>query len=128
MGNLYPENEQRPETSRLGFHEIVPGDHRDVTENANPEIDIPEFDLGRRLMVEERRESAARRQGPGKRQDVAQEDTPAPPVTHAPEESHETFSVPGQVRVSVYRHPVIQRHALVEEIVQRDIQRLCMAS
>ena len=47
---------------------------------------------------------------------------------HFPDEVSE--AVPGraaETQVSAYRHPVIQRHAIVEDIVRRDIQRLCMA-
>ena len=128
MGNLQPQNEHRPESPRLGFHEIVPGSDHDASQSQDPEINIPEFDLSRQLMVEERRESAARRQGPGQRRETEPSPDPVTPEAHRREEPAEVAPGPAQARVSAYRHPVIQRHAIVEEIVRRDIQRLCMAT
>jgi hypothetical protein len=128
MENLSPQDEQNREEPRLGFHEIVPGYKDGAPQDHDPDINIPEFDLSQKLMVNERRESASRRQGPGPRQDPAQEAEPTPPQASPSHESAVAVSRPAERQVSAYRHPVIQRHAIVEDIVRRDIERLCMAS
>jgi hypothetical protein len=128
MGYLQPRNEQNASAPRLGFHEIVPGFDGGTPPDQDQEIQIPEFDLSRHLMVDERRESAARRQGPGKKQESAQVGEPIEPAEHFPDEVSEAVPArAAEMQVSAYRHPVIQRHAIVEDIVRRDIQRLCMA-
>lgn len=134
MGNLHPQNEHDASAPRLGFHEIVPGFDGGLPEDHDPEICIPEFDLSQKLMVNERRESATRRQGPGKKQDPVPE-AEAESIHPEASPSHEVpvavaaaVSHPAKPQVSAYRHPVIQRHAIVEDIVRRDIERLCVAS
>ena len=127
MGNLQPQNEQEAASPRLGFHEIVPGYDGGVPQDQHPEISIPEFDVSRQLLVDERRESAARRQGPGQKRESTPEARPnefAPPTFD--DEIPQAASNRANAQVSAYRNPVIQRHAIVEDIVRRDIQRLCM--
>jgi hypothetical protein len=126
MENLSPQDEQNA-APRLGFHEIVPGYDSSQPQTPDPEINIPEFDLSQRLMVNERRESAARRQGPGKKETPVPEAASAPSEAPSAHEAPAAVSRPAQTQVSAYRHPVIQRHAIVEDIVRRDIERLCVA-
>lgn len=127
MENLQPQNERKAESPRLGFHEIVPGYDGSETQDQNPEISIPEFDVSRQLLVDERRESAARRQGPARKRESAPEAAPMEFVEPVPTDEAPAVVFSGaSVQVSAYRHPVIQRHAIVEDIVRRDIQRLCM--
>ena len=127
MENLPPQNQETPSSPRLGFREIVPGHDGGMPQEQDPEISIPEFDVSRQLMVDERRESASRRQGPGQKRDAASEAEPIECLEPVPDdEVPDVVSSPASVRISAYRHPVIQRHAIVEDIVRRDIQRLCM--
>ncbi len=128
MENLSPQDEQNAAVTRLGFHEIVPGYDGGAPQDHDPEINIPEFDVSKKLMVDERRESAARRQGPGKKQDPVLETVPTQPEVSPSNEVAVAMSRPAKPQVSAYRHPVIQRHAIVEDIVRRDIERLCVAS
>ena len=128
MGNLHPQNEHDASAPRLGFHEIVPGYDGGVPQDHDPEICIPEFDLSQKLMVNERRESAARRQGPGKKEDPVPEAEAIQPAASPSHEVAVAVPRPAKPQVSAYRHPVIQRHAIVEDIVRRDIERLCVAS
>jgi len=129
MGNFHPQNEQNAEAPRLGFHEIVPGYDGGMPLDDHAESSIPKFDLSRHLMVNERRESATRRQGPGQKRDPAQVNSePLKPAELSPDEGPDLVSSrTAEPRVSAYRHPVIQRYAIVEDIVRRDIERLCMA-
>lgn len=129
MGNLHPQKQQNAAAPRLGFHEIVPGYDGEMPLDHNAESSIPKFDLSRQLLVDERRESAARRQGPGqKRESVQVNSAPIGSAELSPEEGPALVSSPrAESRVSAYRHPVIQRYAIVEDIVRRDIERLCMA-
>ncbi len=128
MENLSPQDAQKAEATRLGFHEIVPGYDGGVSQDHDPEITIPEFDVSKKLMVDERRESAARRQGPGKKQDPVLEPGPTQSEASLSNEAAASVSRLARPQVSAYRHPVIQRHAIVEDIVRRDIERLCVGA
>ena len=128
MENLRPRNEQDyAGAPRLGFHEIVPGHDSGLPQQDQAQdIQIPEFDLSQHLMANQRLEAAARRQGPGQKRESAANHQPIECAAPVSQEAATAVSAPVQDRVSAYRHPVIQRHAIVEEIVRRDIQRLCM--
>jgi hypothetical protein len=126
MENLRPRNEEdNTGAPRLGFHEIVPGHDRGLPQQ-DQDIQIPEFDLSQHLMTDQRLEAAARRQGPGQKRDSAANGQAIECAAPVSQEAATAVSAPVQDRTSAYRHSVIQRHAIVEEIVRRDIQRLCM--
>ncbi|MCF7976070.1 MAG: hypothetical protein K9N55_19790 [Phycisphaerae bacterium] len=126
MENPKPRSEQGNTMPRLGFHEIVPGHDHGIPQDQTQDIQIPEFDLSRHLMADQRLEATARRQGPGQKRDSVPDRGPVECVDSLPQEAANGVSAAVEDRVSAYRHPVIQRHAIVEDIVRRDIQRLCM--
>ncbi len=127
MENLQPQNElDKAAAPRLGFHEIVPGNDKGQMQGDAGEINIPEFDLSQHLLADQRRASSSRRQGPAAKSDIVLENPIADPGAQAPVKPDITVPVATTPTVSAYRHPVIQRHAIVADIVQRDIQRLCM--
>ncbi len=127
MENLQPQNElDKAAAPRLGFHEIVPGNDNGLMPGDPGEINIPEFDLSQHLLADQRRASSSRRQGPASKSDTMLEIPTVEPSDQAPVMPDIKMSSDNTPRVSAYRHPVIQRHAIVADIVQRDIHRLCM--
>jgi hypothetical protein len=130
MENLQPQNERdKAAAPRLGFHEIVPGYDNGQSPGDPGEINIPEFDLSQHLLVDERRASSSRRQGPAPKSNAVVESPSVEPVVdQTPVKLKPDTKVPrdNTPRISAYRHPVIQSHAIVADIVRRDIQRLCM--
>jgi len=128
MENLQPQNElDKAAAPRLGFHEIVPGNDKGQTPGDASEFHIPEFDLSQHLLADQRRASSSRRQGPASKSNPAVESPSVEPVAdQTPVKPDIKVPRGNALRVSAYCHPVIQRHAIVAEIVRRDIRRLCM--
>ena len=127
MENLQPQKKQdeKPVT-RLGFYEIVPGSDHDESLDTDQNSHIPEFNLRHQLLADQRRETSARRQGPGARKGPTHEEAQVESFEPSPQEAVHVESKPREDRVSAYQHPLIQWHAIVEDIVRRDIRRLCM--
>jgi len=126
MENLQPQKKQTDgPVTRLGFHEIVPGSDGDNPQEMGQNTHVPEFNLRHQLLADERRETSSRRQGPGQKKEPTHEQPSVESFEPSPQERVHVDSGAREDRVSAFRHPLIQWHAIVEDIVRRDIQRLC---
>jgi len=109
---------------RLGFREIVPGpDPEDRQGNTSEEqVFIPEFNLDRQMMTDERRMASARRRGPGDRQFPPENHSAArregAPGIQEPKDGH-TGNRMGGDGLASYQQEIIAA------IVRRDIALLC---
>jgi hypothetical protein len=117
--HAYRPSEQRVARSGGDEPRSTPPTSASLPEASAPEEqgDIPTFDLGERILAEQRRMTARKRRRPGvsppevqaEPQDRADQERPPAPVASAPSGSDEGAS--------------IQR--IVADIVARDIERLC---
>lgn len=110
-----PESEDKGETSsRLADISENPKQSVDKQTEMGPseqqDIQIPKFDLAEEIMAEQRKITAEKRKSPGKKADI-QPERPKPK------------SIQRHGRQTVMALP--QREKIIEEIVARDIERLC---
>jgi hypothetical protein len=111
---------------RLGFKEIVPG-VADSDQTQGP--DVPKYDLGQRIMANQRRVVAATRKRPG------QQEGSLPPSPAIEETASVTDALQRPAPPAIQRskaseriwHPVMTeaQHRVIARIVARDIERLC---
>ena len=74
------------------------------------EAEIPRFDLAEEIMAEQRKITAIRRKGPGKKTKAEREQLQAKPVSY-------TIKQPGSEQT--------EQNRIIAEVVARDIERLC---
>ena len=118
---------------RLGFKEIVPGV---ADSEPTPESDVPKYDLGQRIMANQRRVVAATRKRPGQQKEAS----PVSPVeslreTAIEETASDTDALQRSALPAMHRpmvsgriwHPVMTeaQRRVIAQIVARDIERLC---
>jgi len=74
------------------------------------EAEIPRFDLAEKIMAEQRKITAIRRKGPGKKTKAEREQLQAKPVSY-------TIKQPGSEQT--------EQNRIIAEVVAKDIERLC---
>ena len=129
---------------RLGFREIVPGV---VDSDQAAEPDVPKYDLGQRIMADQRRVVGATRKRRGQQKEASpvpvtglppEDDLCRPPVSGGDSNlrvASETDALLRPAPPAVHRpmasgriwHPVMTdaQRRVIAQIVTRDIERLC---
>lgn len=99
-----------PRQSRSSCRHAADASPQGPAERATGEIRVPEFDLGERILAEQRRITGRKRKAPGTPDEAKHAGPSALPTT--------PLAVPSG-------EDLVQLHRVVADIVSRDIERLC---